>query len=94
MSECNSVDLTHYKNDKERLRRQARDKYSNLSEEEKTKRETICLKKEKQILKEYPKNYCEAEKSQYNKFYLYTIKPIYSCHLRWTEGNKSLIMHD
>ena len=49
MSECNSVDLAYqknrgvllhkakdyYENDKERLRRQARDKYRNLSEEEK-----------------------------------------------------------
>ena len=39
----------YYENDKERLRGQARDKYSNLSEEEKTKREKtdiiICLKK-------------------------------------------------
>ena len=42
----------YYENDKERLRGQARDKYSNLSEEEKTKRQLmektdiiICLKK-------------------------------------------------
>ena len=42
----------YYENDKERLREQARDKYRNLSEEEKIKREkmektdiTICLKK-------------------------------------------------
>ena len=42
----------YYENDKERLRGQARDKYSNLSEEEKTKRQhmektdtIICLKK-------------------------------------------------
>ena len=49
-AECNSVDLTcyqknrdvilnrakdYYENDKERLREQARDKYRNLSEEEK-----------------------------------------------------------
>ena len=64
MSEC--ADLTYqrnqdvtlnrekdyYENDKERLREQARDKYRNLSEEEKIKRENmektdiaICLKK-------------------------------------------------
>ena len=64
--ECNSFELTYYKknrdvilnrakyyyeNDKERLREQARDKYRNLSEEEKTKRENMektdiatCLK--------------------------------------------------
>ena len=42
----------YYENDKERLRREARDKYGNLSEEENIKREnmekidaTICLKK-------------------------------------------------
>ena len=41
----------YYENDKERLREQARDKYRNLSDEEKIKREnmektgtTICLK--------------------------------------------------
>ena len=39
----------YYENDKERLKGQARDKYRNLSEEEKIeKREyTICLKKRK-----------------------------------------------
>ena len=42
----------YYENDKERLREQARDKYRNLSEEEKNKKENmgkidiiICLKK-------------------------------------------------
>ena len=42
----------YYENDKERLRGQARDKYRNLSEEEKNKKEnmgridiTICVKK-------------------------------------------------
>ena len=63
----------YYENDKERLRGQARDKYRNLSEEEKDKKEnmgridiTICLKKKKQRLKEYQKNYRQAKKSQYN----------------------------
>ena len=52
MSECNSIDLTYYQrnwdvilnrtkdyyeNDKKKLREQARDKYRNLSEEEKNK---------------------------------------------------------
>ena len=44
----------YYENDKKRLRMQARDKYRNLSEEEKTKKEnmekidiTICLKRRK-----------------------------------------------
>ena len=40
----------------ERLREQARDKYRNLSEEEKNKKR----------IKEYQKNYREAKKSQYN----------------------------
>ena len=60
----------YYENDKARLRGQARDKYRNLSEEEKNKREntkkTDMSDKMKQILKEYQKNYCEAKKSQYN----------------------------
>ena len=44
----------YYKNNKDRLREQARDKYRNLSEEEKNKKEnmekidiTICLKRRK-----------------------------------------------
>ena len=43
----------HYENDKGRLREQARDKYRNLSEEEKNKENmekidtSICLKKRK-----------------------------------------------
>ena len=44
----------YYKSDKERLREQARDKYRNLSEEKKIKKENtgkidiiICLKKRK-----------------------------------------------
>ena len=63
----------YYEKDQERLREQARDKYRNLSEEEKIKRETmekidtiICLKKKKQRLKEHQKNYCDAKKSQSN----------------------------
>ena len=64
-AECNSVDLTcyqknrdvilnrakdYYENDKERLREQERDKYRNLSEEEKKENMeriylTICRKK-------------------------------------------------
>ena len=67
ISECNSIDSAHYqrnrdmilnrakdyyKNDKERLREQTRDKYRNLYEEEKNKKRirkktdtTICQKK-------------------------------------------------
>ena len=54
----------YYENDKERLREQARDKYRNLSEEEKIKKReygkidiSICLKKRKKRLKDYQKNY-------------------------------------
>ena len=60
----------YYKNDKERWRKQARDKYRNLSEEEKNEKRkygknryhNVC-KDEKQKLKEYQKNYREAKKS-------------------------------
>ena len=62
----------YYENNKERLREPARDKYRNLSEEEKNKKwengktDTLCLKKKKQRLKEFLKNYRETKKSQYN----------------------------
>ena len=62
----------YYENDKERLREQTRDKYRDLSEEEKIKKEnmekigiSICLKKRKKN-KEYQKNHREAKKSKYN----------------------------
>ena len=52
---------------------QARDKYRNLSEEEKNKKReyrknrycNMC-EEEKKILKEYQKHYREAKKSKYN----------------------------
>ena len=59
----------YYENDKERLRKQARDKYRGLSEEEEKnkKREygknrypNISEEKKKR-LKEYQKNYCETK---------------------------------
>ena len=62
----------YYENDNERLRGQKRDKYRNLSEEEKnTKREYgrnryRNMPKKKQRLKKYQKNYWEAKESQYN----------------------------
>ena len=34
----------NYENDKERLRKKARDKYRNLSEEDKNKKKRICKK--------------------------------------------------
>ena len=63
----------YYENGKERLRDQARDKYRNLSEEEKNKKREYgrnryydMSEEKKQRLKEYQKNYREAKKSQYN----------------------------
>ena len=52
-----------YKNDKERLRDNARDKYRNLFEEEKNRHNNIS-KEKKQKLKEYQKNYSEANKNR------------------------------
>ena len=59
----------YYENDKERLTKQARDKYRNLSEKEKNKKREYgknrfrnMLEEEKQRLKEYH----EAKKSQCN----------------------------
>ena len=56
-----------------RLRGQARDKYRNLSEEEKNKKREYgknryrnMSEEKKQRLKEYQKNYRKAKKSQYN----------------------------
>ena len=53
----------YYKNNKERLREQARDKYRNLSEEEKNKKREYgknryhnMSEEKKQRLKEYQKN--------------------------------------
>ena len=58
---------------KKRLREQAREKYRNLSEEEKNKKREHGRNRyrnmsgeKKQRLKEYQKNYREAKKSQYN----------------------------
>ena len=63
----------YYENDKKGLIEQARDKYRNLSEEEKIKEreygknEYLNMSEEKKKrLKEYQKNYLEAKKSKYN----------------------------
>ena len=63
----------YFKNNRERLRRQARDKYRNLSKEEKNKKREYgknryrnMSEEKKQRLKEYQKNYREAKKSQCN----------------------------
>ena len=62
-----------YKNDKERLRKQARDEYRNLSEEDKKKkREYVKYRyhnmpeEKKQKLKQYQTKYREAQKSKRN----------------------------
>ena len=57
----------YYENDKERLRKQARDKYRSLSQEERKReygrnRYKSMSKEKKQELKEYQKNYREAKK--------------------------------
>ena len=60
-------------NDKDRLRKQARDKYRNLSEQDKKKEREYgrnryhnMSEEKKQRLKEYQKNHWEAKKSQSN----------------------------
>ena len=64
----------YYENNKERLRKQARDKYRNLFKEDKNKQREYGKNRyhtmsegKKQRLKEYQKNYREAKKSQSNK---------------------------
>ena len=65
----------YYKNDKKRLTGQARDKYRNLSEEDKNKKKKKeyrenryhnMSEEKKQKLKEYQKNYRKAKNSKYN----------------------------
>ena len=69
----------YYKNNKDKLREQARDKYRNLSEEKNKKREYgknryhKMSEKKKTRLKEYQKNHYEAKKSQY----IYNNKIVY-----------------
>ena len=60
--------IDHYENGKQRLGEHARDKYRNLSEEEKNKKRGSGKKRyhkmseeKKQKLKEYQKNYREAK---------------------------------
>ena len=61
----------YYENDEERLREQARDKFRNLSKEEKNKKREYGKNRyrnmwEEKKLKEYQKNYRDAKRSQYN----------------------------
>ena len=63
----------YYKNNKERLKEQARDKYTSLSAEEKNKKREcrknryhIMSEETKQRLQEYQKNYYRTKKSQNN----------------------------
>ena len=73
-----NTDLTYYQRNKQRLKKQARDKCRNLSEEEKNEKREYGknryhnMSKEKtQKLKKYQKNcqkyYREAKKSQHEK---------------------------
>ena len=62
-----------YKNNKERLRKQAGDKYRSLSVKGKNKKREYgkngyidMPEEKKQRLKEYQKNYYKTKKSQYN----------------------------
>ena len=62
----------YFENNKERLREQPRDKYRNLSGEEKNKKREYRINRrwnmpeeDKKRLKKYQKNYREAKKSQY-----------------------------
>ena len=63
----------YYGNDKETLRKQARDKYRDLYGEEKNKNREYgknsyhnMSEEKKQRLKEYQKNYRKSKKPQYN----------------------------
>ena len=62
----------YYKNDRKRLREQARNKYRILSEEDKDKKgeygriDITISEEKKQRLKEYQKNYCDSKKSKYS----------------------------
>ena len=61
----------YHENDKERLRKQATDKYGDLSKEEKNRKREhgknrYHMSEEKKRLTEYQKNYHEGKKSQYN----------------------------
>ena len=65
----------YYENNKEKLSEQARDKYRNLSEEEKNENRKYgknryhnMSEEKKQRLKEYQKNFCVAKKSQSNQW--------------------------
>ena len=71
-----NTDLTYYQRNKESSKKQARDKYRNLSEE-KNKKTGYGINwyhnvwknetKTKRILKKLSKNYCEKKKPQYKK---------------------------
>ena len=63
----------YYKSNKDRLKKQERDKYRNLSEEDMNKKREYgknryynMSEEKKQRLKEYQKNYYKTKKSQYN----------------------------
>ena len=76
---------------------QARDKYRNLSEEEKNKKREYgknryhnMPEEKKQRLKEYQKNYPEAKKAQY----IIIIKQFFNCDIIINKTMKQLFNYD
>ena len=88
----------YYENDKERLRGQVRDKYRNLSEEEKNKKREYgrnryrnMSEEKKQRLKEYQKNYHKAKKSLniiINKIFFSYDLIVYAMIFSYAHGDK------
>ena len=91
----------YYENDKKRLRKQARDKYRNLPQEEKNKKREQSKNRyhnmseeEKKRLKEYQKNYHEVRKSEYNNCDI-IIKQFFNCDITIKQFfNYDLIKYD
>ena len=111
MSEC--ADLTYYQrnqsiilnrakyyyeNDKERLRKHARDKYRNLSEEEKNKKKknmdttytAICLKKRNKDLKNIKKSILRSKSLNIitNKIVFYYDLIVHAVDFSYSHSNK------
>ena len=68
----------YYENDKERLRKQARCKYRNLSKDENNKKREYGRKRyhnmseeKRQRLKEYQKNYSDDKNSEFKNQYMF-----------------------
>ena len=76
----------YYKDDKERLRGQAKDKYRNLSQDEKNEKRKYgrnryhnMSEENKRRTKEYQKNYLEAKKFDFFSFHSIKIKQEVVC---------------